>query len=112
MPIDITARRDKTKTITVEYDGESAEVAYKPGEITPYASREVQEHVDSSGDNYLVSLLCKWVKEWDLTFDGERIPLEPGIVGTIETPLLTAVLNAITEDMTPGKTTNSGSFAG
>lgn len=117
MPIDITSRREKTKEVTVNYDGETAKVWYRPGEITPHLSRQLSEQIETTGESYIVALVCKWVKAWELTFDAsadpiEPIPLEPEIVGMLETPLLSAVIEAIRDDWQPGKPTNNGSFVG
>ena len=99
MPFNVTAMRTRTKRVTAEYDGETFDVWYRPGAITP---RALQQFAQNGDDNVatLVEALSLFVAEWDvIDGDGKRIPPEPSELAQYPVTFLSNVVTAIMADL-------------
>lgn len=99
----------KTKTTTVEWDGEEVEVSYFPARITPTMLSEVLDMVASAGSgasaevNSVPALLEPILDWWDVLDDkGKRIPPTAENIRGMPMSFLGAVVQATQEDMKPG----------
>jgi hypothetical protein len=113
VPISMSNRSKRTKKITVELDGDTFEVWYRPDAISPRYMRELEANKLTSADRAL-EMARRFVTEWDiLDDDGQRIPPHDERAESFGMPVINAVLNAITKDQYPDPTpaVNTGSFS-
>lgn len=106
MPFNATAMRQRTKRVTATFDGQAFDVWYRPGAITPRAYQQLE----ASGDNIatLVDALVIFVSEWDIVDEhGQRISPTAEVMLDYPAPLLSAVMEAITADLTPAANDSS-----
>jgi hypothetical protein len=89
----------KTRKVTISIDGETAEVEYRTHSVTPSMLNELRALDDLDGIIYQVE---QTVERWEvLDDDGKEIPATREAILQFRIPLefLTAVLNAITDDL-------------
>ena len=110
--ISVSAMRDREKVATVEFDGMTADVWYRPWIITPRVMREMRDTADDEQDNIgrIMDQLCRFVSAWDvLDEDGQRLAVSVDVMTELPNPFLLAVLNAVVADMQPTPTTGDAS---
>jgi hypothetical protein len=91
---DIRANR---KTVSVEYQGASFNVVYKPAEITP-AFLDTLAEMESYREA-LVNQVSTFAESWEVLDDqGKPIAPTPEFVETLPLDFLEAVMGAITKD--------------
>lgn len=101
MPITLDNLKKDVRTCTVEYNGETAQVTYRPSGYTPEVEDRFQTYVQSSrSSNGFAEFLAGILISWDLLDDnGKEFPIELEDLRTLPGRFLTIVVNAITADM-------------
>jgi hypothetical protein len=115
MPIslhDILTR--DTHTITVEWEGETAEIVYRPSRYTPELEdthfQAIREGVPSVG---LARMLAGVLVSWEIVDDnGEPLPTDFETLSRLSTDFLDAVRDAIRADFRVGREDRKNSAAG
>lgn len=113
MPMTVAQLKGNLRTINVTYFEDNVTVTYRPGELTPTTSSELQARIDSGeSSNATVDLLCRAVVKWDVMADkDEMLPITPENLGALPGPFLLAIAEAIGEDGRPKPQSARGSFA-
>ena len=108
MPYIPSKRKQQTKVITVDFEGEPVQVAYRPAAMTPRfvnLIQSVQTDIESIAD--IIQRVIVW---WDvLDEEGNRLAPTPENTLEFDLTFLSAVVNAVVEDMSPGEATAVGS---
>ena len=100
MPIHSRKIESGTKTIVIEYDGESASVTFVPGRYDLGRNFEIVA-AQASGDwrqmgPHVVNVLADLIEEWDLVGpDGNPEPITPENLATIDPQLLLVIWGRI-----------------
>lgn len=106
------------RTITVEYQGETAKVIYRPSAYTPIVEERAQDEIDNNRPgsglaNLLEGMLIRWEVVGE---DGEELPPTVEVMREMPVSFLTAMVNAVVEDMNVSreeiKNSGGGSLAG
>ncbi len=96
-----------TKTFTMEFDGESLEVTYRPGALTDalsdeYDKREEAAKTSEEKGAALAYFLSQVLVEWDVQDDhGKKIAPTEKFIATLPPRFRWRVFNAIYEDLYP-----------
>lgn len=107
MPIRIADLLKKTRPITVEVEGETIALDYRPLWFNSRVEgqlRDAREGKLASED--LVLMFCECVATWEvLGPDGQMLPITPAAIAEYDVPhtFLRLVLNAVAEDQRVGK---------
>jgi hypothetical protein len=101
MPIKLSDLAKDLRTCTVEYEGETAEVTYKPSAYTPQVEDNLQTAMETGRpSNAIARLLDGVVTAWEvLDEEGTEIPPVFENMKTMPSAFLTTVANTITRDM-------------
>lgn len=129
MPITVTGMKDRPSTVTVSYNGETATVDYNKSGLNNREWREIRnralragqtdrplpDDADSADHDFRVSMLSRMITKWDVVEDAKSkkpYPTTKEALDELPPEFLTAVLNAITEDLFPKEPTEppTGSF--
>ncbi len=113
MALSLAQLKANLRTINVAYFDDNLSVTYRPSELTPQITSEIQDKVDAGeGNNVAVETLCRVMTAWDLTAeDGTMVPITPAELSALPGPLLLAIFEAIAEDGRPKPRSAKGSFA-
>lgn len=110
MAMKLKDRRKVTKTVAVEYEGETVDVTYWPAKITNQTNTDARD-ADASAFN--AEWISRVVAKWDvIDEDGGEFPPTVENARQLESLFLVAVITAIYGDMRPNATSGSGSFGG
>jgi hypothetical protein len=114
MPIRLKDLERDVRTCTVEYEGENAEVTYRPSAYTPFVEDKLQAAIESNRPSSGVArLLSSVLVGWEvLGEDGEAISTDSETLSALPSAFLFAVINAITEDMGTGREERKNSGGG
>jgi len=114
MTIKIADLMSDIRTCVVHAGEEEAEVTYRPSAYTPEIEDRLQTAVESRRpSNGIAQWLSGIVIDWDVVDDnGERFPTTIEVMREMPSNFLTAVINAITDDMQSEKETRKNSGAG
>jgi hypothetical protein len=101
-------------TVSVPFEGAALRVTYRPGAITPKVQASVFK---AQRDQDLEAGLCRPLSgllvRWDLTDDdGEPMATTPEALAELPAQLLLRVLEAITDDIAPNRTSAEASSNG
>jgi hypothetical protein len=105
------ARTADTKTVTVEFGGESMSVEFRLSAITPTTLAALQA---DDGDKLAstVDFLCEVLSKWEVVDeDGATLDIDPVVLSVLPVDFLTAIASAITADVQVPKASMTGSFA-
>lgn len=96
----LSEMRAKVKQATIDYDGETVDFGYKPGEITLDLMDSVQEKADS-GDKTSVALLLEPMLDWWDVLDesDERLPTDAATIRQMPMAFLTALMQKMTGEI-------------
>lgn len=113
MALSLAQLKANLRTINVAYFDDNLSVTYRPSELTPQITSEIQDKVDAGeGNNVAVETLCRVMTAWDLMAeDGTMVPITPAELSALPGPLLLAIFEAIAEDGRPKPRSAKGSFA-
>lgn len=113
MPISLAQLKANLRTINVPYFDDNLSVTYRPSELTPQITAEIQDRVEAGeGNNVAVETLCRVMTAWDLMSDKDKmVPITPDELSALPGPLLLAIFEAIAEDGRPKPRSAKGSFA-
>ena len=111
MPITLAHLKRNTRTLAVEFAGETVTCTYSPGEITPSLGLEL---ADEGLQLPVVHALQRLLKSWDVLDDDSMlpVPVAEDVLQSLPTEFLNAVLRAIMQDVAVGKTNGATSAAG
>lgn len=106
-----SARRDRTKRVTVTFDGEELWVEYRPASITG----EMYDSIAELKRSYQQD--ARWVERvitaWEVVDeDGNIVKPSYEAAMTYEPAFLAAVITGVVDDMRPNPQNGSGSFGG
>lgn len=122
MPISLSAITGKTKSVAVEWEGETITVSYSPAQYTPNyidalnAKQRAAESIEDATEQgrQFAEMACEVVKAWDIQDEnGAVLPATPDNMALLPVALIQAMIVAITVDLRPnenGGATVSGSF--
>ena len=95
MPISVSELQKNVRTLTVDYDGETVTISYRPGVITPATSDEFNKQ---AAVEQLESLLVSW----DLLDEKEKtLPVSKELLDALPARFLAHLMSAIMGDMRP-----------
>ena len=99
MAISMKDLKKRVKTVTVEFQGDTAEVTYRVNVITPQFQDQITEMKTNRAA--VVAMVREAVEDWDVveSEDGPRISPEAEMVKELPLDFLNAVMNAIFDDM-------------
>lgn len=91
----------KTFTFTMKYDGDEAEISYRPDVLTPKVTREIaQRSADAKEDSVLSDLLVLFVAKWDVVDeDGNAIPISRDALDDLSGRFQVELSNQIQADL-------------
>jgi hypothetical protein len=115
MPLELSDLKVKRRSVAVQYDDEIINIEYCPGMVTPeYQSAMLAlAKCDTNEDQVAAweQILAVMVS-WDITNDGEPLPITRETLGIMPTDLLIAIMQAITADANPNARSAGTSGAG
>jgi len=85
------------RTIEVAYFDEVGMVTYNPGQITDDMLRTADEG-ENADENQLNKMLLQLIVAWELTDDGEDVPVSDDVVSSLPIPFKAAILTQVMED--------------
>lgn len=101
MPIRLKDMQKATKTIQIDFNGETLEVEYWMYRATPAFLRDMETWDDKEA---LEKAVCAVVKRWDLLDeDGQEIPPTVEVARELPVEFLREVQTAILDDMRGGE---------
>lgn len=117
MPISLVkARRavtDTTKTVTVEFAGESMEVTYRIGAMSRATIRRFETAKDEEQVDAAITFITEVVSAWEVVdLDGAVLPITEEVLASLPIDLLTAIIGAVMADVQVPKPSEDSSFAG
>ena len=100
MPIRLIDLKKDRRTCIVTWEGETAEIVYRPSAYTPETEDEMRQAFESGRPaNGLAMILASTLVEWDiLDEDGNKLPPTLELMRKLSNGFLVAVSNAIVED--------------
>lgn len=108
MAVKIKEMMGRTKTVTVEWDGESVDVSYFHNVVTPALMEEVVKAAEKEDLSVLGVSLEPVLDWWDvLQEDGSRLGTSADIIRQVPMSFLNAVQRAIQEDQNPPEESSS-----
>lgn len=129
MTVSLSQLRRNVRTINVAYFENNLAVTYRPSELTPQNTSEIQDKIDNGeAKNVIIETLCRVMVSWDLVdteldeegnplldMEGNNktvpFPITPESLNTLPGPLLLAISDAIGEDARPKPKSAGKSFA-
>lgn len=111
MGISVGQIKKDQRPLTVDYGTEQVNIVYKPSEWTPAVEQEWEDSEGSSMETFL-NFLPKLITSWDVYEDEAQtkvLPLTYENLRTIPSALVMAFINAIGDDMVPGKGSRTNS---
>lgn len=103
---------NRTKTIPVDWDGETVDVSYFPHRVTPELLEKVSEAAEKDNLDVLGVMLEPVLDWWDITEDeGEgspRLPTDADTIRNIPMSFLNRLQDAIQEAQRPPDSASSG----
>lgn len=97
----------ETRTITVKWGDDEADVAYYPNAVTPNVLDKADEAAGRDDMSVMGALLEPILAWWDVLDDkGKRWPTTADAIGDLPMRWLTAVNRAIQEDQDPPEPEN------
>lgn len=114
MPLRLSQLRADMRSVTLDIEGESLTITYRPSAITPEAEDQLR---DLSGQARpgaaLAELLANLIAGWDLFGDDEQpLPITPETLRRLPTAFLASAMQAIAEDIRPNGRSAATSGAG
>lgn len=116
MPISLVkARRavtDTTKTVTVEFAGESMEVTYRIGAMSRATIRRFETAKDEEQVDAAITFITEVVSAWEVVdLDGAVLPITEEVLASLPIDFLTAIIGAVMADVQVPKSSEDSSFA-
>lgn len=111
MALTIGHLQRNTRNLTFEFLGETVNVTYRPGALTPALSVEI---ADAATQLPIVTALERLLVSWDvLGEDGQTpLPITHAVLVSLPSEFLSTVFSAVMGDTTVGKATGVTSDAG
>lgn len=95
MPIGLAELQSNTRTLSVDYDGETVTIVYRPGVLTPATS-------DEFGKQATVEQLETMLVSWDVLDEkGKALPVSRELLDALPARFLAHLSGAILGDMRP-----------
>jgi hypothetical protein len=95
MPISLSKLSHGLATVTVEYDGDTVNVTYATGKVTPHYGASLE-------GRQIAEALPEIVTAWDvLGDDGQPLPCSIDVTRQLPVKFTNAVMAAIQEDQRP-----------
>lgn len=97
---------NETAEFDLEWMGEQVRITYSPALVSPDVVDKMGELNESNPDltqgEAWMALLCPALRDWDLEDDdGQVVPIEPDVLGSLPTPFLRAILVGMQEAVRP-----------
>lgn len=108
MAVSLNDMLDRTKVITVKWDGEEVEVSYFVNRMTPDLMERVE--IASREDNLdVLGVMLEPILDWwdILEADGSRLPTDSATIKRIPMSFLNALQEAIQEEQNPPESSSS-----
>jgi hypothetical protein len=117
MPISLVkARRavtDTTKTVTVEFAGETMDVTYRIGAMSRATIRRFETAKDEEQVDAAITFITEVVSAWEVVdLDGAVLPIPEEVLSSLPIDFLTAIIGAVMTDVQVPKASEDSSFAG
>ena len=97
-----------TASASVEFLGETLKFRYRPAAITTETFSKVQNTED---EDEFITLFCQIVADWDMTSNGEPVPVNKTVLRNLPVQLLRVIMGAIMDDG-PKKASEEGKASG
>jgi len=110
MAIRVNELKSMSRTVKVEFFGESCDVTYALGAITTEMQDEIRLATETGDESFLIAQFRHIVTGWDvLGEDGEPLPLTEEALRPLPIPFLASVLEQVVTDRgNSPKGSNSG----
>jgi len=114
MPIQIADLMRDERTCTVSYQGESAQVTYRPGAYTPAVEDAFQTALETNRPSRGVAeMLAGVLVSWEVVDEaGQELAVEVEFLIKVSSSFLFAVIGAITADLNAEKEDRKNSAGG
>jgi hypothetical protein len=109
MPIEIGHLISKRKPLVVEWEGERVNLAYRP--YTLAIGQAITDALREGDRTYVVEEMERLLIEWDITEEGEPLPIDAESLGRLPLELLNAISRAILEEMYPNRKSGGATAA-
>lgn len=103
MPISLADLTTATRLVAVEYDGQTVNVTYYPGRLTPAVEARLnQANADNRPAGGVADELARIVAGWDVLDEkGKPAPVTADLLRDLPTRFLLALVSAIGADARP-----------
>lgn len=109
MGIEIGHLAAKRKPLAVEWAGETVNVVYRPYTL---AMGEQLRAAVLANKSYVVEEMERLLLEWDITEDGEVLPIDAASLTRLPLELLNTISDAILTEMYPNRRSGGATAAG
>lgn len=99
--MDLNAIASKTATTEVPFLGETVRLDYRPALLT--RDRLAALDAENVDEDTAATFLCDVLAGWDLTNDGEPLPITVEGLGKVPFPLLKEMMKGLVEGTKPGE---------
>lgn len=100
--MDLASLVRKSRTISVDFQGERLVVKYAPNKLDAHLYQKLQDS-EKQGLESVIETLQLLLTEWDMEWDGEPMPLNQESMMRLPLNLLLDVGKLVMEDFDPGK---------
>ncbi|MFN8533846.1 MAG: hypothetical protein U0556_09885 [Dehalococcoidia bacterium] len=115
MPLDLAKQREKTKSLTFDWDGEAVTLTYRVHTLTARRMARLDELAAASSQGAaavgLIEMFCAIVAGWDVMQGDEPLPIDETTLLDVDIPFLNACFDAIRQDRRPDPPTPNNSAA-
>lgn len=105
MPINLAELQNDERTCEVTYEGQTAQVTYRPSAYTPALEDALQTALESGRPSSGIARLLEGVLlRWELLDEnGEELPTTYEVMRELPSAFLVKVINTVTADMQAGR---------
>ena len=110
MPIEIGHLVSKRKPLKIEWAGETVNIVYRPYSLS--IGQEIRDALTGDDRHYLIEEMRRLLVEWDITEDGQPVPIDEESLERLPLEFLNAVSRAILDEMYPNRKSAGSTGAG
>jgi hypothetical protein len=114
MPLDLSDLKAKTRAVSVQYEGETINITYRPQAVNPEYQSMVGKTIKGNVENQSEAWerMLAVMADWDIVDGGKPLPINRETLGMLPTNLLGAIFDAIITDALPNLKSGGTSAAG
>lgn len=110
MPIEIGHLINKRKPLAVAWQGETVNIVYRP--YTLGIGQEIRDALAKGNRSYVVEEMERLLIEWDITDQGQPVPINQETLSMLPLELLNAISQAMLDEMYPNRKSGGNTAAG